>query len=101
LPGGGDLHPYDSDEMVLSLPVGDVFELQRWRTGDWGRTWEKVQDLTTDSSRDNARPAYVKNSNPELPFIWYHGEYRGNEGFNRAWDGYDAGQVRAWVKEDE
>lgn len=96
LPGGGDLHPLDPDEMVLAQPVEGVFELQRWRTRDGGLTWRKAADITSGSARDNVRPAFVKNPHGSLPFIWYYGEYRGNEGLNGAWDGYDDALVRAY-----
>lgn len=92
-PSGGDVNPRDTNEITLSLAVGGVHEIQRWRTDDDGRTWHKVADLTRGSRVKNFRPRYVENGHPEdWNLMWHSGEFYGTTevaGGGRHFDRFD------------
>ncbi len=53
--GGMTVHPDNANVIYLSRQVADVFEIERWETGDLGKSW-KSEAVTKDSDRDNVRP---------------------------------------------
>ncbi len=53
--GGMTLHPSKENVIYLSRQIDGVFEIERWETGDGGKTWTS-EPITKDSSLDNVRP---------------------------------------------
>ncbi len=53
--GGMTVHPGNANVVYLSRQVNGVFEIERWETGDLGRTWESTA-ITENSTLDNVRP---------------------------------------------
>lgn len=74
--GGMSLHPDKANVVFLSRQVDGVFEIERWETKDYGKTWAK-QAITQNSERDNVRP-YVprglKAEDQEV-VLWMENEY--------------------------
>lgn len=60
--GGMSLHPGDPDVVYLSRQIAGVFEIERWETGDMGKSWSKSA-VTKNSTYDNVRP-YVPRGLP-------------------------------------
>ncbi|MFH1502862.1 MAG: glycoside hydrolase family 88 protein [Candidatus Eisenbacteria bacterium] len=73
--GGITLDHDDPDIVYLSRPVSEVFELERWVTGDGGDTWS-AEALTSGSTVDNVRPVVPLHRSPGDPrLIWMSGIY--------------------------
>ena len=53
--GGITIHPDNANVIYLSRQVNDVFEIERWETKDYGKTWKK-EAVTHNSKFDNVRP---------------------------------------------
>lgn len=73
--GGIVLDTSDPSFAYLSRPVDGVFEIERWRTDDLGRSW-RTDLVTSGSSADNTRPCVPAGRlqhGPEV--LWMHGEY--------------------------
>ncbi len=58
--GGIVLDHTDPSIVYISRQVDGVFEIERWVTGDLGRTWHSTP-LTIRSTLDNVRPVAVRN----------------------------------------
>lgn len=69
--GGMSVHPGDANVVYLSRQVDSVFEIERWETSDYGKSWTS-EAITKDSEYDNVRP-YVprglKANQPEV-VLW-------------------------------
>lgn len=53
--GGITIHPGDADIIYLSRQINGIFEIERWETEDYGKTWMK-EAITQNSKFDNVRP---------------------------------------------
>ncbi|MEM9588957.1 MAG: BNR-4 repeat-containing protein, partial [Planctomycetota bacterium] len=89
---GGDVHPKNHDEIALSIPIGDVLEVQKYATSDGGETWRLIEQVTASSLEDQWRPMYVVNPNDELDLVWCSGFYTGSE-LGNDWVGYDTVRI--------
>lgn len=73
--GGIVLDHADPSIVYLSRPIDGVYEIERWRTPDAGRTWTH-EPLTRASTRLNVRPFVVRDHPPERTgLIWMRGRY--------------------------
>jgi hypothetical protein len=75
--GGVVLDHEDIGVVYLSRQVDGVFEIEQWRTRDFGKTWTSAA-VTEHSSQDNVRPYVVRNHGEDGPIvIWMciDGEY--------------------------
>ncbi len=66
--GGLVLDHENPDTVYLSMPVDGVREIQKWTTGDLGRTWRK-EPITAGSKRHNVRPFAIRNAPPGGPQV--------------------------------
>lgn len=73
--GGIILDHVHPDIVYLSREINGVFEIERWKTSDRGRSWS-AKSITSHSSKNNVRPlvsrCYV---NEEAILFWMHGDY--------------------------
>lgn len=79
--GGLALDPTDPSFVYLSRPVDGVFEIERWRTDDFGRSWSS-EAVTSGSAADNVRPCVPAGrleGGPEV--LWMHGDYVNSRDF--------------------
>ncbi|HCX21577.1 MAG: hypothetical protein CMB80_10075 [Flammeovirgaceae bacterium] len=53
--GGMTIHPNNSNVVYLSRQINGVFEIERWETTNYGKTW-KQEAITQNSALDNVRP---------------------------------------------
>lgn len=53
--GGMTIHPANSNIVYLSRKIKGVFEIERWETNDFGKSWKK-EAITKNSTHDNVRP---------------------------------------------
>lgn len=81
-------HNFPGNVIYLSVPTegeyGNVHEIYRWVSDDYGATWTTRQAITKDSPTPNARPNTIynykmneetgENEGPRL--LWISGEYR-------------------------
>ncbi len=69
--GGLALDQEDPSIVYLSRQLNGLFEIERWQTPDGGNSWNR-RPLTSDSKRDNVRPAAVRNAGPgnALQVLW-------------------------------
>lgn len=69
--GGVVLDSADPDTVYLSRPVDGVMEIERWTTGNLGRTWSH-EVVTAGSKSDQIRPYVARFSPPGLPsrLVW-------------------------------
>jgi len=73
--GGLVINKADPGVVYLSREVSDVFEIEKWRTHDDGRTW-KTTPLTRNSSHGNVRPVYPYGYRGTADhFLWMFGQY--------------------------
>jgi len=73
--GGVVLDHNDPSVVYLSRRVKAVFEIERWKTDDGGRTW-KSQPITTASTKNNLRPVVVRDHVPGgIRLVWMYGDY--------------------------
>ena len=75
--GGVVLDHEDVDVVYLSRQVDGVFEVERWRTTDFGKTWSSTA-VTEHSAHDNVRPFVVRNhssSGPTVLWMCLDGDY--------------------------
>jgi hypothetical protein len=72
----------DPSTVYLSRPVGGVYEIERWRTPDRGRTWSSVP-VTSGSLQNNIRPVAPRGAHADAPapVIWMSGSYPGYTSF--------------------
>jgi hypothetical protein len=76
--GGLALDPDDPTTVFLSRPVDGVFEIERWKTPDGGRTWTHTP-VTEHSPADNVRPFVVSAGpagSPTVMWMRTDGGYR-------------------------
>ena len=80
--GGLALDHGDPSTVYLSRKVGRRFEIQRWRTGDRGRTWTSVS-VTSGSAQSNVRPVVPRGAHSDgpAPVLWMGGSYPGYTNF--------------------
>ncbi|MFA7419469.1 MAG: glycoside hydrolase family 88 protein [Melioribacteraceae bacterium] len=74
--GGIYLDHQNPANVYLSKPVKDVFEIFKYSTSDFGKSWSGTQ-LTHNSLKNNVRP-YVVRFAPESispRVLWMHGDY--------------------------
>ncbi|MCH5188726.1 MAG: RICIN domain-containing protein, partial [Oscillospiraceae bacterium] len=80
-------HNFPGNVIYLAIPTegkyGNVFEIYRWETDDYGTTWTKREAITQDSPTTNARPNAIYNykmnedgTNAGPRLLWISGEYR-------------------------
>jgi hypothetical protein len=74
-PAGAALDHSDPASVVLSRRVQDVYEIERWRTHDRGRSWAHTA-VTHGSRQWNIRPV-VPRGDPSRTVVWMRGGYRG------------------------
>ena len=69
--GGMSIHPNNPNIVYLSRQINGVFEIERWETKDFGKTWNTKQ-ITINSKYDNARPVIprVLKSNTQEIVLW-------------------------------
>jgi len=53
--GNMTIHPDNSNVIYLSRQVNGIFEIERWETKDFGKTWSK-ESITKNSKYNNVRP---------------------------------------------
>jgi len=74
--GGIYLDHQNPAKVYLSKPIKDVFEIFKYTTNDFGKTWSGIQ-LTHNSLKDNIRPYVVRfapeNISPRV--LWMYGDY--------------------------
>ncbi len=68
----------DPSTVYLSRPVGGVFEVERWRTPDRGRTWTR-EPVTSGALQNNVRPVVPRGARWDraAPVLWMSGSYPG------------------------
>jgi len=73
--GGISLNHSNPDEVYLSKQVGEIFEIEFWKTKDNGKNWEHYP-ITQNSNCLNVRPIVPWNYNGRRRhLIWMRGEY--------------------------
>lgn len=77
--GGIILDPVDPSIVYLSRPSPKgVFEIEKWSTGDGGKTWASLA-ITSGSAKGSARPILphpMLGQRPARRFLfWMHGDY--------------------------
>jgi len=73
--GGLALDHSDPSTVYLSRPVHGIFEIERWKTGDGGRTWVSSA-VTKGSASNNVRPVVPRGHTAGGPqLIWMNGPY--------------------------
>jgi hypothetical protein len=73
--GGISLDHEDPGVVFLSRRVRGVFEVERWRTRDGGRTWTR-RPVTRRSRRHNVRPVTPRGDSSSGTVVWMRGRYR-------------------------
>lgn len=66
--GGLVLDHDDPSVVYLSREKEGVFEIERWTTGDKGKTWES-EAITSGSKNDNVRPFVIRNHPRDSPKV--------------------------------
>lgn len=66
--GGMTVHPGNANVVYLSRQVDGVFEIERWETSDYGKSW-KSEAITQDSEYDNVRPYLPRGLQKEEPEV--------------------------------
>jgi len=69
--GGVTIDKENPNQLYLSLKRDSVFEIEKWTTKDFGKSW-KAEYVTRGSSKDNVRPTAVlgaREGNP-LQLLW-------------------------------
>lgn len=73
--GGMALDHSNPSIVYLSRPVNGVFEIERWKTPDGGRSWTS-EAVTSGSASDNVRPLVPLDHAPDGPgLVWMNGDY--------------------------
>jgi hypothetical protein len=74
--GGIALDHGDPSTVYLSRKIRGVFEIERWRTPNRGRTWTRVA-VTSRSAQDNVRPVAPRGAHADgpAPVLWMSGAY--------------------------
>ena len=73
--GGITMDKEDPSIVYLSRIVSSQWEIQKFKTIDGGKSWEKPVNITFDSPKKNIRPAAVRNHPSRFPVIWMSGDY--------------------------
>lgn len=75
--GGMCFDSADARRVYLATPVNNVLEIQEWRTSDYGATWKKFRDVTTNTEPNivNARPYSPRNAVDEMRVLYWTGTY--------------------------
>src|SRR3954469_4326381 len=81
--GGITLDHGDPSTVYLSRRVAGVYEIERWRTPDRGRSWSSVA-VTSGSLQNNVRPVAPRaaHSDEPAPVVWMRGSYPGYTNFS-------------------
>ncbi len=66
--GGLTIHPDNAKVVYLSRQVKGIFEIERWETPDFGKTW-KHESVTENSEFDNVRPFIPRGLNANDPEV--------------------------------
>ncbi len=69
---GGIVIDHENPSIVyLSRLINGVFEIEKWHTHDFGKTW-KSEAITMNSAHDNVRPFAVRNAKSDNPLqvLW-------------------------------
>jgi len=76
--GGIALDHGDPSTVYLSRRIHGVFEIERWRTRDRGRTWTH-EPVTSGSAQNNVRPVAPRGAHSDgpAPVVWMSGSYPG------------------------
>lgn len=61
--------------VYLSLLVNGRYEIERWQTADFGKTWNRTP-VTENSTRDNLRPVVPRGISGDKALLWTWGSYR-------------------------
>lgn len=64
------IDPLYIENIYLSRPVGGVWEIEKWRTPDKGRSWTS-EPVTRGSSSGNVRPFVVRNAPRGEPYLMW------------------------------
>lgn len=68
--GGIVLDHTDPSTLYLSRKKNGVYEIERWKTNDKGKSW-KVTEITSRSKFDNVRPFVIRNhADDSLKVLW-------------------------------
>lgn len=75
--GGMAIDHSSPSTLYISRPEKDIFEIEKWSTGDEGKTWSK-EAVTSNSLKDNVRPYVVRSAPSGLSgrVQWMNGDYR-------------------------
>ncbi len=73
--GGMALNPSQPEIIYLSRQINDIFEIEKWITPNFGRTWRSMA-ITTDSDNPNVRPVVPRYCPPNSNIVlWMNGSY--------------------------
>lgn len=76
--GGMSIHPSNPTIIYISRQINGVFEIERWETEDFGKTWNTKQ-ITKNSKYDNVRPTVprgLKSAQSEIVLWMENKRYR-------------------------
>jgi hypothetical protein len=74
--GGLNIDKENTNIVYISVNRDKVFEIEKWETGNKGKSW-KVEAITKGSSKDNVRPFAVRNAGEKnaLQLLWMSNKY--------------------------
>lgn len=73
--GGIALNPANPAVVYLSRKIGKTFEIEKWVTTDFGKTWSSLA-ITKNSNYDNVRPLVPWGYDGAADCVlWMHGRY--------------------------
>ncbi len=69
--GGISIDHENTNTLYLSVKRDSVFEIEKWVTGNGGKSW-KVSNITQGSSKNNVRPVAIRGADEENPLqvLW-------------------------------
>ncbi|MBQ6050518.1 MAG: BNR repeat-containing protein [Bacteroidaceae bacterium] len=74
---GMAINPANTAEIYCSVPVNNVYEIQKYTLSDDRATILSCQDITWDSPKGNVRPYYIPGTqDTPLKLVWMNGDYR-------------------------
>jgi rhamnogalacturonyl hydrolase YesR len=73
--GGVHLDHENPNTVYLSKPVKDIFEIFKYETSDYGKTWENTA-ITSHSKKDNVRPFAIKGAGKDCDsqILWMYND---------------------------
>jgi hypothetical protein len=73
--GGITLNHADPSVVYISRQVNKTFEIEKWVTGDQGKSWSTTA-ITTNSPSDNVRPVVPRGYEGKDDYLlWMRGDY--------------------------